>query len=240
MSRSSSTRGSDRRRSTSSARPSRGTDTKGGSYTGTPKPPAERRVEQVSQALGEILQWKQPADATLSQWMRARKGMGARDRSEVTDAVFDVLRHLRRYRHYAESGQGSASRRLARLGLSTVVSPEFLSSALSEHEQQWLAHTQTIPLGQLPESVRYSLPDWLEAELQSLPSPWALAEALNQNATLDLRANPYKIDRDQLIAQLKSGPAKRFNPVQTPYSPWEFVLSLVLTLPSGPSLKKAS
>ncbi|MCQ9616598.1 RsmB/NOP family class I SAM-dependent RNA methyltransferase [Paenalcaligenes niemegkensis] len=189
-------------------------------YKGAPMAASARRVEQVSQALGEILQWKQPADATLSQWMRARKSMGGRDRSEVTDAVFDVLRHLRLYRHYAESGQGSASRRLAILGLSTVLSPDFLQSALDEQEQRWLAHTKNIPLEPLSEAVRYSLPDWLEAEFTQLESPWTLAEALNQNATLDLRANPYKIDRDELIEKLKAGPARRFKPVATPYSPW--------------------
>lgn len=185
-----------------------------------PKSVAERRVEQVSQVLGEVLQWKQPADACLSTWMRAHKGMGARDRAEVTEAVFDVLRHLRRYRHYAESGQGSSSRRLAILGLSTVVSSEFLQTALTPQEQDWLAHIQHIPQDQLPNAIRYSLPDWLESELSQMQDPWSLAEALNQNATLDLRANPYKIDREALLSKLNEGPAKRFNPVATPYSPW--------------------
>lgn len=221
MSQSSPARGSERRRNTLAASQSRSHERRPKKpYVGTPKSAAERRIEQVAQALGEILQWKQPADATLSQWMRARKGMGVRDRSEVTDAVFNVLRHLRLYRHAAESGQGSATRRLAILGLSTVVSADFLQSALSEQEQRWLEHTQNIPLEQLSKAVRYSIPDWLEAEFLKLESPWSLAEAFNHNATFDLRANPHKIERDELISKLKAGPAKRFNPIPMLYSPW--------------------
>lgn len=56
--------------------------------------------------LGEVLQWTYPADAVLSHWLRAYPGMGGRDRAELAQAVYDVLRHLRRYRQFAESGSG--------------------------------------------------------------------------------------------------------------------------------------
>src|SRR5690606_41598425 len=79
------------------------------------------RIEQVRSVLGEILQWEYPADASLSHWFRAHPKLGMRDRGEVAEAVFDVLRHLRRYRQYAESGTGPAARRLAILGLAAVL-----------------------------------------------------------------------------------------------------------------------
>src|SRR3546814_16192849 len=82
------------------------------------------RIEQVRSVLGEILQWEYPADASLSHWFRAHPKLGMRDRGEVAEAVFDVLRHLRRYRQYAESGTGPAARRLAILGLASVRSEE--------------------------------------------------------------------------------------------------------------------
>src|SRR5690606_4810639 len=89
------------------------------------------RIEQVQQVLGDILQWQYPADAVLSRWLRAHPKLGARDRGEVSDAVFDVLRHLRRYRQFSESGSGPAARRLAVLGLFAVQGRPWLQDALN-------------------------------------------------------------------------------------------------------------
>ena len=47
--------------------------------------------------------------------------MGSRDRAEIREAVFDVLRHLRQYRNWAESGVGPSNRRLAILGFVEVL-----------------------------------------------------------------------------------------------------------------------
>src|SRR5690606_39487927 len=82
---------------------------RGGTGGGQPARPyimAAARIEQVRQVLGDILQWKFPADAVLSHWFRAHPNAGLRDRGEIAEAVFDVLRHLRRYRQFAESGSG--------------------------------------------------------------------------------------------------------------------------------------
>src|SRR5690606_35562435 len=102
------------------------------------------RIEQVRSVLGEILQWEYPADAALSHWLRANPKLGMRDRAEVAEAVFDVLRHLRRYRQYAESGTGPAARRLPILGLASVFDRSVLDTGLSEPERHWLTHVQGI------------------------------------------------------------------------------------------------
>src|SRR5690606_34633836 len=52
------------------------------------------RIEQVRAVLGEVLQWEFPADAVLSRWLKAHPKLGMRDRGEVAEAVFDVLRNL--------------------------------------------------------------------------------------------------------------------------------------------------
>src|SRR5690606_35312854 len=122
--------------------------------------------------------------------------MGARDRGEVAEAVFDVLRHLRRYRQFAESGSGPAARRLAILGLATVFDKSVLDAGLSETEKQWLAHVRGIASHSLSRAVRDSLPDWLDERLASLDDADALVRALNESAPLDIRVNPLKADRD--------------------------------------------
>jgi 16S rRNA (cytosine967-C5)-methyltransferase len=178
------------------------------------------RVGQVQEALGEILQWSLPADAALSRWLRAHPKLGMRDRAEVADAVFEALRHLRRYRQFAESGSGAASRRLAILALTSVLSDAALREALSESERQWLDHVASIDPASLPRAVRASLPDWLDDRLSTLPEADALIDALNQTAPLDVRVNPFKMERETLLDSLRGGAGLRFDPQPTPYSPW--------------------
>lgn len=208
--------GSDR-----SARRPKGPAGKGGARGGAP---AATRVEQVRGALGDILQWSGPADATLSRWFRAHPRLGMRDRAEVAEAVYDVLRHLRRYRQMAESGRGNATRRLAVLGLANTVGEEALAGVLEADEATWLRHVRAIELEALPHAVRHSLPDWLDDALAQLDDPDALMAALNRPAALDIRVNPLKVERDVVLAELiaywEAEGARGPRPEATPWSPW--------------------
>src|SRR5690554_1235193 len=152
--------------------------------------------------------------------MRLHPKLGMRDRSEVAEAVFDVLRHLRRYRQFAESGFGPAARRLAILGLASVFDRSVLDAGLGEPEQQWLDHVKKIDINSLSRAVRDSLPDWLDERIAALADADALVRALNSSAFLDLRVNPLKTEREPMLALLRSGPALRYDPQPTPYSPW--------------------
>jgi 16S rRNA (cytosine967-C5)-methyltransferase len=178
------------------------------------------RIEQVRQVLGEVLQWEYPADAVLSHWFRNHAKLGGRDRSEVAEAVFDVLRNLRRYRQLAESGTGPAARRLAILGLASQFDRSVMDTGLSEQEQHWLSHVGRVDAQSLSRAVRHSLPDWLDERMSQLPNAESLIQALNQPAPLDIRVNPFKTDRDTVLAKLAETPAARYKPQPTPYSPW--------------------
>lgn len=209
------------------ARPGNGGRPARGAGAAPPARPAERpyvpaiaRIEQLRTVLGEILQWQYPADQVLSRWMRAHPKLGGRDRAEVTEAVFNVLRHLRRYRRLAESGSGPAARRLAILGLNATMPAEWLAPGLEGGEVEWLEHVRRIDLRAMPRAVRESLPDWLDERLAALPDSDALVAALNQPAPLDIRVNPLKADRENMLASFAGGPAARYEPAPTPYSPW--------------------
>ncbi|HBP27867.1 MAG TPA: rRNA methyltransferase [Advenella kashmirensis] len=178
------------------------------------------RLGQIRDVLNEVLKWKHPADAVLSAWFRANKSLGGRDRNEVAEAVFDVLRHLRRYRQYAESGTGPALERLAILGLASVVGKDTIAGQLSEEEKSWLLRMDTIDPASLAPEIRGSLPDWLYEHMSQLDEFESLIAALNTKAPLDLRVNPFKVDRDTVLAQLQDTPVAEFDPQPTPYSPW--------------------
>ncbi len=207
------------RKAQGSAAPA-GRKTQGSAAPVRPYVPAIARIEQVRTVLGEILQWQYPADQALSHWMRGHPKMGARDRAEVTEAVFNVLRHLRRYRNLAESGRGAAARRLAILGLDTVMPADVLAAGLDEGERAWLEHIRRVDVSTMPRAVRESLPDWLDQRLSELPDSDNLARALNQPAPLDIRVNPLKANREDMLAAFAKSPAARYEPVPTPYSPW--------------------
>ena len=177
------------------------------------------RIDQVQRVLGEILQWTYPADAALSHWLRHHPNLGARDRSEVAEAVYDVLRHLRRYRQFGESGVGPASRRLAILGLNATLGAEALEEGMDAAEAEWLKRVSQIDLATLPRAIRGSIPDWLDERLALMDSPDTLVEALNRQASLDLRVNPLKVERDAMLTELQQS-AGRYEPVAMPFSPW--------------------
>ncbi|WP_313623229.1 RsmB/NOP family class I SAM-dependent RNA methyltransferase [Achromobacter sp.] len=173
----------------------------------------------MQRVLGEILQWTYPADAALSHWLRGHPNLGARDRSEVAEAVYDVLRHLRRYRQYAESGVGAASRRLAILGLNATLGADALQEGMDAAEAEWLQRVSRIDVSTLPRAVRGSIPDWLDERLSAMDNPETLVESLNRQASLDLRVNPLKVERDAMLTELQQS-AGRYEPTAMPFSPW--------------------
>jgi len=68
--------------------------------------------------------------------------------------------------------------------------------------------------------VRFSLPDWLAATLQSQDDAPALMAALNQPAPLDIRVNPLKAERAAVLAQLQAPAFAACAAQATPWSPW--------------------
>lgn len=189
--------------------------------TGNARVPfAAIRLDQVQRLLDELLPMEHPADAVLSRWMRANPKAGARDRAEVADSAFDVLRHLRRYRHLAQSGSGPETRRLAILGLASVLDRSKLDSALSQAEQEWLGQVLNIDPATMPRAIRHSVPDWLDQYVDQLTEPESLLVSLNQPASLDLRINPWVTTRDAVLTQFLEGPEAAHSPEVTPYSPW--------------------
>ena len=192
-------------------------------YTGRVKPRLPMmtiRLDQIRQVLDEVLTWRFAADSVVSHWFRAHPKLGVRDRAEVAEVVYDVLRNLRRYRQLAESGVGNAVRRLAIQGAIVMIDNGRVREVLDPGEIAWLDRIAQIDEQSLSVEVRTSLPDWLHERLQYMPDLEQLAQALNQPAALDIRVNPMKAERDDMLADLTRGNAVRHGPVATPYSPW--------------------
>ncbi|MDX3904170.1 MAG: RsmB/NOP family class I SAM-dependent RNA methyltransferase [Pigmentiphaga sp.] len=208
-----------RRSGPAPSRPGQAAGRRPGGPARPPAHPAVGRIEQVRAALGDILQWSGPADQVLSRWFKSHPKLGGRDRAAVAEAVYDVLRHLRRYRHVAEGGRGAATRRLAILGLAATQGEAAVLPALEADEADWLRRVSAIAPGSLPREIRLSVPDWLSEALAIEPDSDSLLAGLNQAAPLDIRINPLKAEREAILAELRAGVASSMAE-PTPYSPF--------------------
>ncbi|MDO8695012.1 MAG: RsmB/NOP family class I SAM-dependent RNA methyltransferase [Sheuella sp.] len=184
------------------------------------QPPMTIRLDQIRKVLDEVLTMRFAADSVVSHWFRAHPSLGIRDRAEVAESVYDVLRNLRLYRQLAESGVGNAVRRLAIQGALSTMDPEKVKAVLDVGELAWLDRIAQIDPLSMSLPVRESLPDWLYDRIKDYPEIESLTHALNQHASLDIRVNPLKAERDEMLADLTRGNAVRHAPVATPFSPW--------------------
>jgi 16S rRNA (cytosine967-C5)-methyltransferase len=187
-------------------------------------------LELCAELVDSLMLFDSPADTLVSAFFRQHKALGQRERHTLAETAYGVLRHRLLFQHLAQSGRGPMSRRLAILGWEG--NEAFLRGALTDQEQHWLQQVRSVDRKQLPERLRHNLPDWLVEPLQKRLDKdqfWALADALNESAPLDLRVNLLKARREEVQAALE---AKGFKSTPTPFSPWG------LRLEGKPALQK--
>ena len=163
------------------------------------------------------LTFEHPADAVVSRFFRDNRGLGPRERATLAETVYTVLRKKLLFDHLAPSGSGPKERRLAILGFHGP--RDFLKSALTEQEKNWLDQCDAINPADLMERHRHNLPEWLVQPLKDQLGDefWPLAESTAQNAPRDLRVNVLKEKRADVQKELARAAIKS---VATPYSPW--------------------
>jgi 16S rRNA (cytosine967-C5)-methyltransferase len=163
------------------------------------------------------LKFDHPADAIVSRYFRDHRSLGPRERATLAETVYTVLRRKLLFDHLAPSGSGPKERRLAILGFHGP--RDFLKSALTEQEKQWLDACDAVKPSDLMERHRHNLPDWLVQPLKEQLGDgfWPLAESLNEPAPLDLRVNTLTDKREDVRKELKLA---GIDSQPTPYSPW--------------------
>lgn len=181
--------------------------------------------------LRAVLSLDAPADAVVSRHFRAHRGLGPRDRHLIAETTYAVLRLRPRLAHLAQSGRGPLDRRLALLAWTG--SESLLKAACDGPEEfAWVQAARALDPAGLAEPLRHNLPPWLADKLRAqLPEAefWALVEAMNRPAPLDLRVNALKAKREEARAALQ---AAGLDAQPTPHSPWG------LRLAGKPALQK--
>ena len=163
------------------------------------------------------LKFDHPADAIVSRFFRDNRGLGPRERATMAETVYTVLRKKLLFDHLAPSGSGPKERRLAILGF--YGPGDFLRSALTEQETNWLDLCEKVSPNDLMERHRHNLPEWLVQPLKDQLGAefWPMVETLNLGAGLDLRVNTFKAKRADVQKELAKAGIKAVN---TPFSPW--------------------
>jgi 16S rRNA (cytosine967-C5)-methyltransferase len=174
-------------------------------------------LDLAAELLRDVLKFDAPADGVVSAFFRRHRQLGQRERHALAETAYAVLRRRLLFQHLAQSGSGALERRLAILGWAG--DDGVLERALESHERDWRARASAVDPASLPAKLRHNLPDWIAQPLQARLGDefLALADALNEPAPLDLRANVLKAERDAVRAALA---AQGIAAEPTPYSPW--------------------
>ena len=174
-------------------------------------------LDHTVTALAAVLEFKHPADAVVSRYLRAHPVLGQQDRAFVAETVFAVLRRLRLLETLT-AGRDPRSLVLAALTRLRGLSLRELDAALKTRERDWLADLKARAEDDTL-AVRCDFPDWLLAKLQRQYGEeelLALAQSLQKSAPLDLRVNVQKAEREAVLARLA---AEGIAAKATPYSP---------------------
>jgi 16S rRNA (cytosine967-C5)-methyltransferase len=187
-------------------------------------------LDACADLVREALSFSHPADAVATRFFRAHRGLGPRERATLSDTLFAVLRRKLQYEHFAPSGSGPRERRLAILGFGGP--RDFLFSALTPQEKEWVQQCEAVATADLLDRHRHNLPEWLAQPLRAQLGEqfWPLADSLLGPAPLDLRVNQLSAKRAEVQQELKAaGIASQ----PTPHSPWG------LRVQGKPSLNRA-
>jgi len=176
------------------------------------------RISAAIELLGQIEAGGSPADRITDSFFRARRYAGSKDRAEITERAYAILRRRAELAWRLGSDRPTARElvlagmvRLDRLNLHDIealfAGGRFGPAPLDAAERKLIADLwggREAP----PDSVRGSYPAWMEPELKRRFGEALVPEMAAQQgrAPVDLRVNTLKADRDEVLDALaKSG-----------------------------------
>jgi 16S rRNA (cytosine967-C5)-methyltransferase len=191
------------------------------------------QVAAAIDILGTIDTSERPAADVAADYFRRRRYIGAKDRTQISNHVYTVLRHRGALdwwigKHPVETG--SRSRVLAALVLTEGWRPEMVASScdgdrfrpplLSKTEERLVSNLarHTLRHPEMSRAVANDLPGWLEPYFERVFGKELERElaALNASAPMDLRVNVLKANRAAARSAL-AAEGVRADP--TPWSP---------------------
>lgn len=189
------------------------------------------RIKAVIDVLEKIASSRIPMDATIGDYMRHRKYIGSKDRADIVERVYNIVRaHARIGWHLQRAGAPDTPRMrvIAWLALGENKSApareelfdgsQYGPEKISDEERKF-PFSGTLDHPDMPAAVRVECPPEHEQTLRDYFGDGfeAEMEAMLPSATLDLRVNVRAMTRDEALASLKKDGV---DTDVTPYSPW--------------------
>ncbi|WP_119678213.1 RsmB/NOP family class I SAM-dependent RNA methyltransferase [Indioceanicola profundi] len=218
------------------------------------------RFQAAVELLSEIEATARPADAVTSFYFKNRRFIGSKDRQEVSSLVYSVIRHWARLHWWLERVDGlpksavktDADSRALLLAEALLIqgrradsvsglfnSVKFGPAPLTDAERKLLRDldNHTVDHPQQPERVRAEVPEWAEEPLRATFGERFVTEmsAMLGEAPLDLRVNPVKATREQVIQALTDAGLKA---APTSLSPWGVRLRSRFPVATLPAFKE--
>ncbi|MBL70419.1 MAG: SAM-dependent methyltransferase [Rhodobiaceae bacterium] len=162
------------------------------------------RLQTIAELLPLALTERQPADRLVQQWGRQNRYAGSKDRRDISDRLFAILRH---YGNLTARLGGNtpllvsmlATHLLTDVPLDEVMAladgSQYAPKPISEADAKTLTHAAATPPSQRADKL--SVPAWLfdDIEAQMGDETEAVLAAMQDRAPLDVRVNLLRSDR---------------------------------------------
>lgn len=184
-------------------------------------------IRQAAVVLSNLLTFSGPADAKLGEFFRNNRELGTKERAFVAESVYGVLRRLRFLSTVTANAEDDPddARKLILAYLLRVqgMSIRELEPMLNEQQKEWALMIKAKPTDNLPLAVQADVRDWLWDKLVAQygeAEALIIARSMHEQATLDLRVNTIKGDRDEVLAKFQAQNTSGITSFEkTPYSP---------------------
>lgn len=182
------------------------TSTKPASKPETRAPRVSRKLFDAAVAAAtDVLYFEHPADGVLSRFFREEKSLGSVERGFIAETVYTLLRRKRMLERLVGIGASPRQLVIATLVRLGGMSLRQLAEAIGEEHNALMAFMPEDDRAPMSLAEQADLPDWLADMLSRHMKDEALlslARSLNTPAPLDLRINPMKAEREDVIAHL--------------------------------------
>ncbi|NDE89968.1 MAG: RsmB/NOP family class I SAM-dependent RNA methyltransferase [Alphaproteobacteria bacterium] len=197
------------------------------------------QLQAIMDVLLEINEAAQPADAVIANYFRGHRYIGSKDRAKISAALYDILRHMYRLNWWVDElfTKKPAAEERIRAGLILYLSllkkypgdainavfsgGKYAPAALDDDEVAFLGKLEgrTLIHPNMNGSIRLECPPWAYALLKPHMGDALENEmrAMQEPASLDIRINPIKTTRDDVLRELSASEIKA---KATPFSPY--------------------
>lgn len=183
-------------------------------------------IRQTAVVIADLLNFEGPADAKLSYFFRQNRDLGTKDRAFVAETAYGVLRRLRFLVAVSQSETDEAPdpRKLVLAYLIKIqgMGVQKLSESLDEQQKEWAVEIKAKQVDKNDLVVQADVPDWLWEKLTAQygeQEALTIARSMHQAASLDLRVNTLKGNREETLKQLIEQNTSVNNIETTPYAP---------------------